>query len=406
MPLNDSLCKNAKPSEKARKLSDGHGLYLEVTPTGGRYWRLKYRYQGKEKRLALGVYPEVSLAQAREKREHARKVLLAGGDPSQMRKDEKRNAMLNNENTFESIAREWHANNIERWTPSYGKEILHRLQMNIFPTIGQRPIRDIATPELLATLRLIEKRGAHEVAHRALQMCGQVFRYGIAAGRLERDPSPDLRGALKPVKHTHYAALDTKDLPAFIQALECNDGRLYPQTRLGLKLMLLTFVRTGELIGATWDEVNFDTKQWVIPASRMKMRKEHIVPLSHQALQVLSELKVYAGDRMWVFPSQINSQKHMSNNTILKALERMGYKGKTTGHGFRALAMSTIKEKLGYRHEVVDRQLAHGHKSKIDAAYDRAQFLQDRTVMMQRWADYLDHGYAKQPDNILSFSKS
>jgi integrase len=403
MPLNDSLCKSAKPSDKPRKLADGGGLFLLVAVNGAKYWRLKYRYQEKEKVLALGVYPEVSLAAAREKRDEARKIIKAGGDPSQIRKDEKRIAALNCENTFESIAREWHINNLERWTPSYGKEILHRLETNIFPTIGKRPIRDINAPELLSTLRIIEKRGAYEVAHRALQMCGQVFRYGIATGRLERDPSPDLRGALKPVKHTHYAALENKDLPAFIQALERNDGRLFPQTRLGLKLMLLTFVRTGELIAATWEEVDFEAKRWVIPASRMKMRKEHIVPLSVQSIEVLKELKHYAGESEWVFPSQIRSTKHMSNNTILKALIRMGYKGKATGHGFRALAMSTIKEKLGYRHEVIDRQLAHAHKSKIDAAYDRAQFLQDRTVMMQRWGDYLDTFYKSGNEKVIAF---
>jgi integrase len=243
---------------------------------------------------------------------------------------------------------------------------------------------------MLHTLQKIEKRGAHEMSRRAMQYCSQIFRYAIVTGRAERNPTADLKGALKPVKHGHFAALDVKDLPEFLQAIESHEVRLFIQTRLAIRLMMLTFVRTGELIKAKWDEFDLDTGEWNIPAERMKMRRPHIVPLSKQAIVVLRELQKLSGNRDYVFASAAKPRQHMSNNTILKALERIGYKGRMTGHGFRALAMSTIKENLGYRHEVVDRQLAHAHANKVDAAYDRAKFLPERRKMMQEWADYLD----------------
>lgn len=390
MPLTDKACKAAKPAEKPRKLADSQGLYLEIMPGGAKYWRLKYRFQGKEKRLALGVYPEVSLAEAREKRDQARKNLANGIDPSFARKEQKRLSNLGSQNSFEMIAREWHETNLDRWSADYGKNLLHRLEADIFPDLGHRPVAMITPPELLETIRKIETRGAHEIAHRAVQTCGQIFRYAIVTGRAERNPASDLQGALRPTKKSHYAALEAEDLPAFIEALERNDARLYQHTRLATKLLMLTFVRTSELIEAKWDEFNLEKREWIIPAERMKMRRPHIVPLSRQAMEILTELKTLAGNRDYILPSQINPRKHMSNNTILKALERMGYKGRMTGHGFRALAMSTIKEKLGYRHEVVDRQLAHAPANKIDAAYDRAKFLDERKIMMQKWADYLE----------------
>lgn len=389
MPLTDKTCKAAAPAEKAYKISDGHGLFLQIQPNGSKYWRYKFRFMGKENLLSFGVYPEVSLREARDKRDEARKNLRDGENPSDIRKEKRRIYEQKNENAFEKIAREWHATNLDRWSPAYGKTILHRLESDIFPAIGRRPIADIAAPDLLKVIRDIEARGAREMAHRSIQVCGQIFRYAIVTGRADRNPANDLRGALRPVKKGHYAAFDSTHLPAFIKALENNDARLYIQTRLAIKLLMLTFVRTGELIAATWDEFNFDTKEWIIPASRMKMKREHIVPLSTQAIHVLEELKHLAGNRAYIFPSQVNPRKHMSNNTILKALERMGYKGQMTGHGFRALAMSTIKEKLGYRHEVVDRQLAHAPSSRIEAAYDRAKFLDDRKIMMQEWADFI-----------------
>lgn len=390
MPLTDTACKNTKPAAKPYKKADAHGLYLQVMPNGAKYWRHKYRFLGKEKLLALGVYPEVSLADARSKRDEARKLLDNGIDPSMAKAEQKQLASLNAENTFKAIALEWHETNKERWTPAYAANILHRMEIDIFPKIGSLPVADVKPPQLLTTIKAIEKRGAQEVAHRLLQNCGQIFRYAIVTGRADRNPAADLRGALKPLKHSHFAALEAKDLPEFLQALERNAARLFPQTRLAILLMAMTFVRTSELINAKWEEFDLDAKEWVIPAHRMKMRKAHIVPLSTQAIEALRELQSISGQFGWVFPSVQKMSRPISNNTILKALERMGYKGKATGHGFRALAMSTIKEKLNYRHEVVDRQLAHAPRNKVDAAYDRAQFLPERRKMMQDWSNYLD----------------
>lgn len=365
-------------------------MYLEIMPHGSKLWRLKYRFNGKENRIGLGSYPETSLKEAREKREAARKLLSSGMNPAQAKKDNKRQSRLNAGNTFEAIAREWHEHNKGRWTETHAQDILRRLEVDIFHEFGHRPVKEITPPEILDALRKIENRGAHEIARRAMQNCGQVFRYAVATGRAESDPTRDLKGALKPFKKTHFAALDSKELPAFLDTLNRNEARLYPQTIRAVRLLMLTFVRTSELIGARWEEIDLDAAQWEIPAERMKMRKPHIVPLSRQVVEILKEQHELTGRWEWVFPNQVRPKTHMSNNTILMALRRMGYQGKTTGHGFRALAMSTIKEELGYRHEVVDRQLAHAQRNKVDAAYDRAQFLSERKKMMQEWADYLE----------------
>jgi integrase len=327
---------------------------------------------------------------AREGRDTAKKLLAADIDPSTARKDGRRNAVRNAHNTFEVVAREWHENQIGGWSKGYAENILHRLEVDVFSHIGHRPITNIDAPELLDVLRRIEKRGALDLAGRIKQLCGQVFRYGVATGRCTRDVAADLKGALKFAKGEHFAALDIKELPEFLQALEHNDARLYQQTRNAVKLLMLTFVRTRELIDATWDEFDLENARWEIPAARMKMRKPHIVPLSRQAIEILKAQKELTGQWRWVFPNQVRPIKPMSNNTILFAIGRMGYKGKMTGHGCRAVAMSAIKEKLGWRHEVVDRQLAHAHRNSVDAAYDRAQFLDERVIMMQQWSDYLD----------------
>ena len=256
MPLTNTDCKNAKPKEKPYKLADFQGLYLEIMPHGSKLWRLKYRFMGKEKRLAFGPYPQVTLAEARDLRDQARKTLAAGTDPSFLKKEEKRQRALNAENTFEAMAREWHTHNLNRWTERHATYVLRRLESDIFPAIGHRPIRDISAPELLDALRRVEKRGAHEMTHRALQMCGQIFRYAIVTGRADRNPAADLKGALKIANKGHYAALDSRDIPEFLAALVRNDARLYSHTRLAIHLLLLTFVRTGELIQAKWDEID------------------------------------------------------------------------------------------------------------------------------------------------------
>lgn len=394
MRLNDRAClkilKDATAQGRIIKQADGGGLFLCAQPNGSAYWRYKYRFMGKEKLLSLGIYPETTLAEAREKHRIAHKQVYNKIDPSSARKDEARNALMEAANTYEVIAREWHRHNKEKWSSNHARTVMHRLEMYMFPAVGKLPIRHITAPVLLSALRGIEKRGAFEVARRSLQMSSQIFRYAIVTGRAERDIAIDLRGALKPFQRTNYAAMETKDLPDFIRRLDRNEARLFPQTRLAVELMMLTFVRTSELIKAKWSEFDFEEAEWIIPAARMKMRKDHIVPLSTQSVAILRQLRETNPNREYVFPSSKNPRSHMSNNTILMALGRMGYRGIHTGHGFRALAMSTIKEKLGYRHEVVDRQLAHAPGNQVDKAYDRAKFLDDRKVMMQDWADYLE----------------
>jgi integrase len=390
MPLTAIQCSNAKPKDKPYRLADSGGMYMEVMPNGSKYWRLKYRLLGKEKRLALGVYPAVSLAEAREGRDIAKKMIKAGEDPCFVKKEGRRQKVLNAEHTFKAVASEWHKAHLIRWSENYGKEIIHRLEQDVFPHIGNRPIADISPMELLDVIKKIEKRGALEAARRTLQLCGQVFKYAIPHGLAERNPAPDIAGALAPYKRKHFAALEASDIPEFLQVLERNEARLFPQTRHAMHLLMLTFVRTSELIEATWDEFDLEAKEWAIPAERMKMRKPHLVPLSDQAIAILKAQKELTGQWKWLFPNRVRPIEPMSNNTILVALKRMGYKSRMTGHGFRALAMSTIKEKLGWRHEVVDRQLAHAHRNSVIAAYDRAEFWDDRKKMMQQWADYLD----------------
>jgi integrase len=392
MGLTDKTCAAAKPQDKSYKLTDGGGLYLQVQPNGSRHWRMKYYFQGKEKLLALGTYPILTLAEARGKRDQVKKLLADGKDPSAVKKEKKREAIRQSRNTFESVALEWHEKQNGKWTASHAARIRRRLEINVFPYIGSRSIAEIDAPELLdCVLRRMEKRGALHLVRRVNQICGQVFRYGIVTGRCQRDPSSDLRGALEKRKAGHYAALDIKEMPEFLTALE-RDERLYARTQRAIRLLMLCFTRTTELIHATWDEFDLENAVWEIPAERMKMRRPHVIPLSRQAIEILYEQKTETGhlNTKWVFPSQVRPKRPMSNNTVLFALGRMGYKGRMTGHGFRALAMSAIKERLGYRHEVVDRQLAHLPGNNVDRAYDRAQFLEERTRMMQEWADYLD----------------
>ena len=392
MSLTNIKCNAAKSKGKPYKLGDSGGMYLEVMPNGSKYWRLKYRYMGKEKRLALGVYPLISLAEAREKRDVARKLIASDIDPSAAKKQAKRKAIMNAANTFEAVAREWHDKQSARWTPKTGAKILRYLKNDIFPQIGARPIADIDAPELLAALRKIESRGAFYNAGRIKQICGQIFRYGVATGKAPRDPSYDLKGALTTAKTKHYAALSIKDMPEFIKTLEKNDARLFSQTRRAIRLLMLTFTRTSELILARWDEIDLNKAVWEIPAERMKMGNAHIVPLSRQVVALFKEQRDETKhlNTPWVFPNQVRPQKPMSSNTIIFGIGRMGYKGRMTGHGFRALAMTTLMEELGYPHEIPDAQLAHAKGDNTRRAYDRTKFLPQRKKMMQHWADYLD----------------
>lgn len=389
MRLTDIRLKSIKTNSKTQKLFDGEGLYIEVSPKGSKLWRLKYRYAGKEKLLSLGSYPLISLKEAREKRDNARKLLDQNIDPSIAKKEAKQKAFKESSETFEDIAIEWHDYMKDRWSEGYSRTILKRIKADILPALGKLPIKLITPVILLNALKKIESRGVFETTKRARQYCSQIFRYAVATGRAERDVSVDIIGAFKHARVQHHATIEIEELPDFLHKLHTNQARLFPQTRLAIELMLLTFVRTNELLEATWEEIDFKERIWKIPAERMKMRKAHIVPLSNRTMGILIELYSMNNQWKWVLPSQTSPRKPMSNNTILYALYRMGYKGKATGHGFRALAMTAIKEKLGYRHEVVDRQLAHAHRNSVDAAYDRAQFLDEREIMMQDWADYI-----------------
>lgn len=387
MPLNDVKCKNIKPTEKIFKVSDEKGLYLEINPNGSKYWRLKYRFAGKEKRLALGVYPEISLKEAREKRDDARKQIQEGIDPSQEKKLAKLTRLINADNSFENVAREWHEKQQARYTIKHHKTVLKRLESDIFPLLGSRSINQINAAELLAVIRKIENRGAIDLAHRAVQTCGQIFRYAIATGRADRDISGDLRGALTVRKKVNHANLKENDLPEFLQKLENYHGEL--QTKLALKILVLTFVRSAELRGMKWQEINEETNEWHIPAERMKMREKHIVPLSKQVLELLAQVRKLHNNPDFVFPSRINPNKPISENTLIFAIYRMGYHSKATAHGFRATASTILNEK-NFRADVIEKQLAHGERNKVRASYNHAQYLPERKEMMQWWVDYLE----------------
>jgi integrase len=385
--LTDTAIRHSKPKTKPYKISDSGGLYLFIQSNGSKYWRLKYRFQRKEKVLALGVYPELSLQEARERRDQAKKILSNGMDPSEVKKTIKRESAALHEHTFEKIAREWHQTKLFSWTERHARYVLQRLASDVFGVIGTRPICKINAQELLSMIRKIEERGAFDISHRVLQTCGQVFRYAIATGRAERNPASDLKGALKSAPKKHYNHLTAIDLPEFLVKLEQYDG--HPYTKLAIKLLMLTFVRTGELRGAVWDEINLEKAEWRIPKERMKKREMHIVPLSKQALEILKTLSKYTSHSLYVFPQNNNLKKCMSENTVLYALYRMGYHSRATGHGFRATA-STILNENGFNSDVIERQLAHVERNKVRASYNHAQYLSERKAMMQWWGDYLD----------------
>jgi len=388
MPLTTTAIRNAKAGVKVRRLFDANGLYLEISPAGGKWWRIKYRFQGRERRLSLGTYPVTSLADARMRRDDARKLLASGIDPSAQRKADKHATKMRDANNFEAVAREWYGKQAHVWVPHHASDVLRRLESNLFAELGDKPIADITPPVLLAAIRKIEHRGAHDLAHRVLQVASQVFRYGVATGRCERDPAPDLRGALTPHKGKHQAAVTPEELPTLLRAIDGYGEVGDKLTGYALRLLVLTFVRTNELIGAEWLELDLDSEVWIIPAVRMKMKTEHVVPLSRQSVEALREVRPIGGGSRYVFPGR-NPDKPISNNTMLFALYRLGYKGRMTGHGFRAVA-STILNEAGFRGDVIERQLAHSERDEIRGAYNRAEYLPERRQMMQQWADMLD----------------
>ena len=374
---------------KTLRLYDGRGLYIEFSPSGGRWWRLKYRFKGKEKRISLGVYPDTGIKEARDKREAARQQIAAGMDPGQQRKAERQTLTEQTQNTFEAIVREWFAMVSPTWVKSHSGKIIRRLEREVFPWLGSKPIKEVTAPELLAVLRRIEARGFNETAHRTMQHCGCAFRYAIATGRAERDPTRDLAGALAPTVTKHFASLsDPVAVGQLLRAIDEYAGEF--TTACALRLAPLLFVRPGELRKAEWKEIDMAKAEWRIPAARMKMRSAHIVPLSRQAVGILEELNPVTGMRLLVFPGAANHTRPMSENTINLALRRLGYSTKEmTAHGFRGMA-STLLNEQGWNPDAIERQLAHVERNAVRAAYNHAQFLPERRKMMQAWADYLD----------------
>ncbi|MEN6421707.1 MAG: integrase arm-type DNA-binding domain-containing protein [Smithella sp.] len=398
-PLTEVKVRTAKPKEKSYKLFDGDGLYLFITPPGGRLWRFKYRFDDKEKILTFGSYPEISLLDARQKRDGARRQLANDIDPGAVRKAQKQ-ANIQETETFEVIAREWHSRFNSNWTKGHAGTIMSRLERDLFPWIGKRPIADIKAPELLSVLRRVESRGALESAHRIRTICGQVFRYAVATGRAERDPAADLKGALPQPHEKHMAAItEPKEVGALLRAIDSYEGSFI--VKCALKFAPLVFVRPGELRHAEWAEINLENTEWNIPGSKMKMREPHLVPLSKQAIKILTELKKFTGDGRYVFPGR-TSQRPMSDNAILAALRRMGYdKEEMSGHGFRAMARTILDEVLHIRPDYIEHQLAHAVRDPNGRAYNRTAHLEERRKMMQTWADYLDE--IRQGAKVLPF---
>lgn len=390
MSLSDTAIRKIKPTGKSFKVADERGLHLFVTPSGGKLWRLKYRFEGKEKLISFGAYPDVPLVRAREKRDEARRILADGIDPSEHRKAHQAMRAEVNGNTFEAIAREWYSKQLRSWSPRQAVKVSGLFEKNLYPWLGKRPITEIKAIELLATLRRMEDRGAVETARQALQCCGQVFRYAIATGRAERDITPDLKGALSKSKPKHYAAItDPVKVGGLLRAIDGYSGTL--AVKCALKLGVLSFVRPGELRKAEWGEIDFDRAEWNIPAERMKMDEPHLVPLCRQALEVLRELQPLTGHGRFVFPGERSHERPMSENSVNAALRRMGYpQDEMTGHGFRAMARTLIDEVLGIRPDFIEHQLAHAVKDPNGRAYNRTAHLAERRKMMQKWADYLD----------------
>lgn len=388
MPLSDTAIRNAKPSDKPIKLTDGGGLYLLLKPNGSRWWRLDYRYGGKRKTLSMGVYPDVGLKDARNRRDDARKLLASDVDPGENRKAVKAAKAERASNSFETITREWFSKHSASWNANHGDRIMSRFERDLFPWIGAKAIADLTAPEVLSALRKIEERGAIETAHRALSNCGQVFRYAIATGRAARDICADLKGALPPVATKHFAAVtEPKKVGELLRAINGYSGSQI--VRHALRLAPLVFVRPGELRNAEWADIDLDTAEWRYLVSKTKT--QHIVPLSRQAIEILTDLKSLSGGGRYVFPGARTNNRPMSDNAILAALRRMGIdKEEMSGHGFRAMARTILDEVLGVRPDYIEHQLAHAVKDPNGRAYNRTAHLAERHKMMQQWADYLD----------------
>ncbi|CAM7448657.1 Integrase/recombinase, includes phage integrase [Citrobacter portucalensis] len=403
MKLNARQVDTAKPKDKPYKLADGGGLYLLVNPNGARYWRLKYRVAGKEKLLALGVYPDVTLADARAKRDEAKRGIAGGIDPNEAKREEKIAREANVRNTFQEIACEWHSSKLYKWSEGYASDIMEAFNKDVFPYIGKKPIAEIKPLELLNVLRRMEGRGATEKAKKVRQRCGEVFRYAIVTGRAEYNPAPDLTSAMQGHESKHYPFLNTSELPTFFEALSGYSGSML--VVLAARLLIITGLRTGELRGAMWQEIDADAAVWEIPAERMKMRRPHIVPLSLQAQAIIMRIREMTGRYPYIFPGRNDPRKTMSEASINQVFKRIGYAGRVTGHGFRH-TMSTILHEQGYNTAWIETQLAHVDKNSIRGTYNHAQYLDGRREMLQWYADYMDA--LENGENVVhgSFGKS
>jgi integrase len=390
MPLTVTAITKAKPTDKQYRMVDERGLVLLVRPNGSKLWQLRFRHGGKEKTASLGQFPDVSLSDARVKRDDHRKLVAAGSDPVAVKRDARQAKVVANENNFEAVARQWWEHwRAGRTSTSHVDQTMRRLVADVFPMIGTRPVADIEAPEMVTMAKAIEARGATDLAKRSLQTCSQIFRFAIAHGKARRNPVTDVKPSeiLKVRKAVNYARIDATELPMLLRKIEAYQGR--PTTRLAVKLIALTFVRTGELIGARWAEFDLEAARWDIPAARMKMKSPHVVPLSPQALDVLRTLHTVTGARELLFPGERDHSKPMSNNTILGALARMGYKHQMTGHGFRGIA-STVLHEHGFDHAHIELQLAHTDRNEVSAAYNHARYLPQRAKMMAWWGEYLE----------------
>lgn len=390
LPLTDLKVQKAKPTDKKYKLADGGGLFLLITPSGGKLWNLKYRFNDKEKRLSFGAYPSVSLADARQRREDARKLLANGVDPGEVKKAQKAATVANAENSFEVVTREWHEKFKGKWVASHAQHKLERFEKNVFPWIGKMPISEVKATDVLALLRRIESRNLLDTAHRVKMDCGQVLRYAVATGRAERDCTADLKDALPPVKGGHFSApTDPKAVSQMLKAIDGFTGSFVVQC--AMKLVPMLFVRPGELRAAEWSEIDLDTAEWNIPGHKMKMKEPHLVPLSTQAVAILRELQPLTSQSKYVFPCNRSPLRCMSENAVNAGLRRLGFeKSEITGHGFRATARTLIHEVLGFSPDAIEAQLSHAVPDRLGRSYNRTQHLAERRKIMQTWADYLD----------------
>ncbi|WP_295380413.1 integrase arm-type DNA-binding domain-containing protein [uncultured Pseudacidovorax sp.] len=394
MKLTDTKLRNLTTPGKH---ADGGGLYLEITPAGGRYWRMKYRFAGKEKRMAFGVYPEVSIKDARTKRDAAKQALARGDDPGEIKKAAKAKAVFQAANTFKAVAEDWLAHQAGRWEDITLKRTRASLEADVYPAFGETPIADVTTRRVMDLVKRIEKRGAGEIALRVLQRIKAIFRYAVTHQRIDHNPMLDLVPGeiLKPRRVNHRAALSQEELPAFLRSLDAYGGD--PHTANALRVLMLTATRPGEVRGARWSEIDLEARIWRIPADRMKMRNEHLIPLSDQAVEVLQQMQPLSGDGALVFPSPFYPSKPLSENTFNSAMARMGYKNSATAHGFRAL-FSTVANESGWNGDVIERQLAHAERNSVRAAYDRGLRLAERQKLLQWWADYIDQ---KRAGNVV-----